>query len=157
MKKRIACLALAVLLAVAGCAFAEQELVLPQSRYALTVPDGMTFSAPGDNDSGVYACFSEEIALEIDYTAYPLETAREAGMAATLQETAEKLAQQGKEAELRLVGGIEMLCYRQQDETDGTPCVGYIFEEDGWIIEIDFWYATEEAAEMTVKIMESIH
>ena len=46
--------------------------------------------------------------------------------------------------------------HRVTDETDGTPCIGYVFEDGDRIIEIFFWYATQEAADTTKTIMESI-
>ena len=153
MKRYLTLLAACCLLTAAGPALAEQEVLLPQSRYAVNVPDEMLFSAPGETDQGVAAYVSET--LEMDYTAYPREEA--AGMADTLQETAEKLSEAGREAEVRLICGIEMICFRHTDEADGAPCIGYIFEENGWIIEIDFWYATAGAGAKTKEIMESIH
>ena len=59
--------------------------------------------------------------------------------------------------ELRSVNGVEMLCFRILDESDKAPCIGYVFEDGDWMIEVDFWYATEEAARLTGSIISSIH
>ena len=32
-----------------------------------------------------------------------------------------------------------------------------VFEDGEWMVEIDFWYATEEAAKLTATIISSIH
>ena len=152
MKKMISLLTCLALLY--GCAAAEQTVALPESRYVLTVPDGMKYSAPEDEDGGVYAYISDT--LEMDYRSYPITEAAESGMRPTLQESAEKLAESGMETEIREVNGIEMLVYRVTDETDGTPCIGYVFEDGDRIIEIFFWYATQEAADTSKAIMESI-
>ena len=77
-------------------------------------------------------------------------------MSETLQETAESLVSSGEEAELREVNGVLMLIFRMTDEADGAPGIGYVFEDGDWIIEINFWYATQEAADETERIISSI-
>lgn len=136
-----------------SCAAAEQTVLLPESRYAVDVPDGMEYSAPENGDFGVHAYISET--LEMDYRSDPREETA-FGQSASLRETAEKLAADGADVEMREVNGIEMLVYRVTDETDGTPCIGYVFEDGDRIIEIFFWYATQEAADATKAIMETI-
>jgi hypothetical protein len=59
--------------------------------------------------------------------------------------------------ELRKINGIEMLCFRTMDESDKAPCIGYVFEDGDWLVELDFWYSTEEAANLTTQIISSIH
>ena len=152
MKKGFSLLVLLILLF--GCAAAEQTVFLPQSRYALTLPDGMVYSAPEPEDFGVRAFVSA--ALEMDYRSYPREEAAAFGLMPTMRESAEALAALGAEAELREVNGIEMLVYRVTDDADGAPCIGYVFEDGDRIVEIFFWYATQEAADLTKQIMESI-
>ena len=123
-----------------SCASAEQEVLLPGGRYAVDVPDWMEYSEPVDGDAGVEAYVSKD--LEMDYISY---------------QKAEMIrAEKGSKIELRKVNGIEMLCFRLVDEEDGTPCIGYLFEDGELLIEIDFWYATQEAADMTKTIMETI-
>ena len=137
-----------------SCAAAEQEVILPGGGYAVDVPDPMTYSAPEAEDGNVEAYLSET--LEMDYLSYPKTEAAQRGMKGTLLETAEDLAAQGADIELRSVNGIEMLCFRITDEADGAPCIAYVFEDRNMLIEIDFWYATQEAADETKTIMESI-
>ena len=142
--KRIVCLTVCAVL-LAGCAGAE-TVILPNSRYVIDVPDSMVY--------GMEAYYSET--LEMDYASYPVSQATELGMPETLREAAEDRAAQGLDVELRKINGIETLCYRVKDETDGAPCIGYVFIDGEWMIEIDFWYATQEAADMTKTIMETI-
>ena len=137
-----------------SCAAAEQEVLLPGGRYAVDVPDWMEYSDPVDGNSGVEAYVSKD--LEMDYFSYRKEDALQLGMADTLRETAEERRNGGADVELRKVNGIEMLCFRLTDDEDGTPCIGYLFEDADMLIEIDFWYATQEAADGTKAIMETI-
>ena len=137
-----------------GCAAAEREVVLPGGRYVIDVPDRMEYSAPEEGDGGVEAYVSDT--LEMDYLSYPKAEEIRKGMPETLRETAEEQAKKGLDTELREVNGIEMLCFRLTDEADGAPCIGYVFEDGERLIEIDFWYATAEAAELTKTIMETI-
>ena len=148
-------LALTVLMALLfGCAAAEQEVFLPNSRYVIDVPDWMDYSDAVDGDLGVDAYVSAD--LEMDYLSYSKEEEIARGMPDTLRETVKKQRQEGIDAELRKVNGIEMICFRTVDEEDGTPCIGYVFEDGDWLVEIDFWYSTQEAADMTKEIMETI-
>lgn len=153
MKKAVCLLACAILLF--GCAAAERTVQLPGSRYTMEVPDWMRYSAPGEGDSGVHAYVSEM--LEIDYTAFLKADAMAQGMPGTLREAAEDRAAKGVETELRSINGIEMLCFRTRDDADGAPCIGYVFEDGEWMIEVDFWYATEEAARLSGQIISTIH
>ena len=146
---------LACLILMSGCAQAERSVALPNSRYVIEVPDWMRYSEPEDEYSGVEAYVSEM--LEIDYTSYPRATMIGPGAAGSLREVAESSAAKGKEVELRSINGIEMLCFRAFDESDQAPCIGYVFEDGEWMVEIDFWYATEEAANLTTSIISSIH
>ena len=92
----------------------------------------------------------------MDYRSYPVVEAAELGLMPTLRESAEKLAANGMEAELREVNGVEMLVYRLTDDTDGTPCIGYVFMDGTQMVEVFFWYATQEAADQSKTIMETI-
>ena len=151
--KKLICFVICALL-LTGCALAEQAVELPNSRYVIDVPDWMEYSDPVDGDQGVEAYISKD--LEMDYISYTKEQAAERGFGQTLKETVSALRENGINAELRKVQGIEMLCYRTVDEEDQAPCVGYVLLDGDWLIEIDFWYATQEAADMTKTIMESI-
>ena len=152
MKKIISLFICVILLC--GSALAEQTVSLPNSRYTLELPDGMKYSMPEPEDYGMAAYTSE--ALEVDYVSYLKADAVRQGMAETLRETAEILAANGEETELREVNGILMLVFRMTDEADGASGIGYVFEDGDWIIEINFWYATQEAADETERIISSI-
>ena len=138
-----------------SCAQAERSVVLPHSRYMIEVPDWMRYSEADEEYNGVEAYVSEM--LEIDYTSYPLETLIGPGAAGSLREVAETSAAKGNEVEIHKINGIEMLCFRTMDDSDKAPCVGYVFEDGEWMVELDFWYATEEAAKLTTTIISSIH
>ena len=146
---------LVCLMLLLGCAQADRSVTLPNSRYMIDVPDWMRFSEAEEKYNDVAAYYSEM--LEIDYVSYPRASMIGPGTAESLREVAEKSAAKGREVELRSVNGIEMLCFRTVDESDKTPCIGYVFEDGDWIIEVDFWYATEEAARLTKSIISSIH
>lgn len=154
--KRGLCLLLLLCL-LAGCAAAETEVQLPGSRYALRLPDWMIYSPPETEGEGsVYAYISRD--LEMDYVVYSKELASALGLAGSMQEIAEAYAAAGMEAELRLVNGIEMVCWYAVDEVDGTPLISYMFrDEDETMIGITFLYATQEAADLTAEIMTTIH
>ena len=152
MKKRV-CLVLIGILLLGCCAQAEQTVILPNSHYELLVPDWMEYSDPVDGDQGVEAYISKD--LEMDYISYTKEQAAERGLKDTLKESARFLNDNGMKAELRKVQGIEMLCYRVQDEADGTRCVGYAYISEDRMTEISFFYATQAAADLTASIMES--
>ena len=152
MKKIVSLLICVILLC--GTALAEQTVFLPNSRYTLDLPDGMKYSMPEPEDNGMAAYTSA--ALEMDYVSYPKADAVRQGMSETLRETAENLAASGEEAELREVNGVLMLIFRMTDEADGASGIGYVFEDGDWIIEINFWYATQEAADETERIISSI-
>lgn len=153
MKKAI-CLFICTVLLFCSAA-AEQTVVLPESMYALEVPDDMEYSAPEAEDNGVHAYISDT--LEMDYLSYSKEEAAVLGLSGSMQENAKKIAAGGAEAEVYEVNGIEMLVYRITDQTDGAPGIGYAFADGDRIIEVIFWYATQEAADRTKTIMETIH
>lgn len=150
--KRFCCI-LACALTLFGCAFAEQTVRLPDSRYAVEVPDWMRFR-PDPEYPEIHAYTSEM--LEMDYTSYLKTATLSMDSGKTLRETVRELADSGAEAELREINGIEMICFRAVDSADGAPCIGYVFEDGDRMIEIDFWYSTQEAANLTKTIMESI-
>ena len=152
MKKAVSLLVFMALLF--SCAAADQAVELPGNRYVIFLPEGMKYSAPAEGDARVQAYISEE--LEMDYLAYSREEATGFGMLPTLRETAEKLKENGTEAELREAGGVEMLVYRLTDDADGAQGICYVFEDGDTVIEVIFWFATQDAAERSKTIMESI-
>ena len=74
----------------------------------------------------------------------------------TYRQGLEEQAAKGSDVEIRTVNGIEMLVYRVMDEADGAPCIGYAFVDGTQIVEVFFWYATQEAADLTKRIIETI-
>ena len=143
------------LLMLGGIAMADQTIeLLPGCSYVVDLPDDMEYESPEASENGVETYFTDD--LEMDCFCYPKSEAVELGMAETLKDTAKALAEKGWEAELRKVNGIMMVCVRMKDEEDGAPGIGYIFEDGDLLIEVDFWYATQEAAERTKTIMETI-
>ncbi len=151
--RKIAAL-LTCMLLLFDIAAAEQSVSLPDSRYVISVPDDMKYSEPDEKDEGVYAYTSD--ALEMDYRSYPVAEAAAFGLLPTLKESAENLAANGADVELREVNGIEMLVYRLTDDADGAKCIGYVFQDRTQIVEVFFWYGTQEAADTTKAIMETI-
>lgn len=135
-------------------AAAEQTVTLANSRYVVDVPDEMEYSSAEETESGMEAYYCDT--MEMDYVSYPKSAAESIGMGETLQETAEKLMEDDNQVEIREVNGIEMVCFRVIDREDGAPCIGYVFEDGDWMIEIDFWYSTQEAADRTTEIISSI-
>ena len=152
MKKAIS--VLVCLLVLLGSAAAEQSVVLPGGNYVIELPDWMEYSEPVDGDAGVEAYISAD--LEMDLISYTREDAVRIGLGQSLKETAQMQREAGSDTEIRNVNGIEMLCFRTVDDADGAPCIGYVFEDGELIIEIDFWYGTQEAGDMTKTIMETI-
>ena len=146
---------LVCLLLLAACAEAETEISLPGSRYLLDIPEEMQYSAPGEGDQGIHAWFSDS--LEMDYACYPWSALFQPGEEQTLMTLAQLRTDGGFDVEIRDVRGIEMLVFRVTDETDGTPGIGYLFRDGNWAAEIYFWYATQEAADLTETIILSIH
>ena len=151
--KRIAGLLICMAL-VFGTALAEQAVILPGGRYVIEVPDDMEYSVPEDGDFGVEAYISDM--LEMDYLSFPRTEGSARGMAETLRETEEACSEKKMDVELRKVKDTELLCFRTSDEADGASCIGYVFEDGEQYIEVDFWYATPEAAERTAQIISTL-
>ena len=145
--KRLLCLLLLCLM-VCPAALADQIIWLPESSWSLLVPDYMIYDPPLEGADCAFACVSNT--LEIDFFRYP------AGQD-TLLDMAQQLVSAGQEAELRKVNDLEMLVYRTVDTSlDQAPCIGYAMREGDWLIEICFWYATQEAGDLTAQIISSI-
>ena len=153
MKKAL-CL-IACLATLCGCAAAETDVLLPGSRYRLTIPDGMQYSEPRDGDDGFCAWYSD--LLEIDCSRYPKMQLFAQGDERTIQRLAEMRTDDGIDVEVREINGIEMLVSWVTDEADGAPGISYLFFDGNWVEEVFFWYATQEAADMTAEIIMSIH
>ena len=152
MKKGFALLICIALLF--GCAAADQTVALPGSRYVIDIPDGMVYSEPQDGDDGIHAYVSDT--LEMDYLSYPMEDTAAPDPSESLNDRAKKLTEAGMDVELRHVNGIDMIVYRLMDETDGTPGIGYVLVNGDTVIEVIFWFATQEAAELSQSIMKTV-
>ena len=155
MKRVFSILLAAVLALSASCALAEQKVQLPEnSRYTITLPDGMEYDGPGEKpDDARFAYLSEALGLEVLFFCY------DRGGAA-LRDICDILLEDNKDAAIYQVNGIEMIVYRVEDPDDppqkGMKCIGYAWEEGNMIQEISFWYATKDAAALTEEIIGSI-
>ncbi len=155
--KRLMCgmMVLALVLLCMGGALAEQKVQLPESSYRLTVPDGMEYDGPGDiPDDAAFAWVSGELGLDIQFFRQPNDGG------AALQAMADVIIGDGVDAEIRRINGIDMIAYRVADPQDppeqGMKCIGYVFLDGDAAQMICFWYATQEAADLTADIIGSI-
>jgi len=155
--KKVVCLILAGLLAllVLGSAMAEKDVNLPQSGYKVIVPDEMSYSGPGKApDTADFAWVSEKLGLEIDF--FHAENRR----GVTLEAMATVLREEGFDAEIRNVAGIDMIVYEGTDPEDDPATamkyITYVFLEGSMAQQVSFWYANQAAADLTAQIIESI-
>jgi hypothetical protein len=155
MKRITAGLLTAMILALCFGAGAEGITVrLPDSAYSVTVPEGMIYDGPGEGaDTSQFAWVDEKIGLDIIFFCYD-----NAGV--DLWTAAEKIRDLCENVGIYLISGIEMLVYELTDPGDppgeGMRCIAYTFQEGNLMQEICFWYATQEAADRTAEIIESI-
>lgn len=151
--KKVVLLAICLMM-LCGTAMADQTVDLPQSRYVIDIPDDMDYESPEASENGVETYFTYD--LEMDCFCFPKSEAGNLELADNLKEIARMLKEKGNEAEVRKINGIQMVVFRMKDEADNAPGIGYIFEDGDLMIEIDFWYASQEAADRTTAIMSSI-
>ena len=156
MKKRMCGLTALVLalLCISG-ALADQKVRLPESGYTLTIPDGMEYDGPGEiPDDASFAWVSEELGLDIQFFR------KENDRGATLQAMADVIIGDGVDAGIHRINGIDMIAYRVTDPQDppetGMKCIGYVFLDGNAAQMICFWYATQNAANLTAEIIGSI-
>ena len=155
MRNRICGLLVLVLLTVlCSSTLAEQKVFLPDSRYRLTIPDGLEYDGPGDDpDDARFAYVSAAMGLEIDFFCYE-------SRGVTLQAMAEVLAGERQSVSIYRINGIDMIVYELSDPDDpperGMKCIGYALLDGTMVQEICFWYATQEAADLTATIISSI-
>ncbi|MBR2824520.1 MAG: hypothetical protein IKE24_12655 [Clostridia bacterium] len=128
----------------------ETDVLLPDGVHRLTLPGGMVSLTPDADEPDLKGIFLREPDLEMLVFAY-------AAHGATAESLAQALAAAGRDAQVRDIHGERFLVYRDRDEADGTPCVGYGYMYGDWLIEISFFYSTQEAADLTKTIMESFH
>ena len=156
MKKRMCGLtALILVLLCVGAAMAEQKVQLPDSSYSLMIPDGMEYDGPGEvPDDASFAWVSQDLGLDIQFFRQPN------GGGASLQAMADVIIGDGVDAEIHRINGIDMIAYRAADPQDppekGMKCVGYVFLDGEAAQMICFWYASQNAANLTAEIIGSI-
>ena len=155
--KRLMCgiMVLALVLLCMSGALAERKVKLPESRYSLTIPDGMEYDGPGDiPDDAAFAWVSGKLGLDIQFFRQPNDGG------AALQAMADVIIGDGVDAEIHRINGIDMIAYRVTDPQDppeqGMKCIGYVFLDGDAAQMICFWYATQEAADLTAEIIGSI-
>ncbi len=144
---RLLCVLLALLLLTAGAAAAEKKQKLPDGNHTIILPDDMQMLQVTKSDTNLWRLFIGEN-LELEIFLYK-------GNGLTLEENALTLTEAGKEAELRQISDTVMLCYRDLDEADGAPCIGYVYVDGDRFIELTFWYGSEEAGQTALSVMES--
>ena len=153
MKKlagKVLVLLLAGLLAAAAAPGTAEEtgtVLLPGEHYTLRVPADMERLEGEEDEPLLFAFVGED--LELDVFAYETD-------GKTLTETAQELAAEGAETEIREVNGIETLCFHVLDESDGAPGIGYVFADGAGVVELVFWYGTAEAAGRTEEIINTL-
>ena len=160
MKKRMCGLIALTLLAVLLCtggALAEQKVQLPESTYSVLMPDGMEYDGPGEKpEDECFAWVSEKLGLDIQFSRTPND--RGASLQAMLKVLSE--SDEVEEALICQINGIDMIVYRATDPQDepgkGMKCIGYVFLDGDAAQMICFWYATQEAADLTAEIIGSI-
>ena len=156
MKRRLCGMAALILALMSiGCAMADQKVLLPGGSYSLMIPDGMEYDGPGVSpDDAKFAWVSAELGLDIEFFCEPNEKG------AALQAMAEVLAGDGIDTRINRIGGIDMIVYQVTDPGDskdsGMKCIGYVLEDGKNVQMICFWYATQEAADWTARIISSI-
>ena len=136
-----------------GSALADLRVQLPMdSRCTLTLPEGMVYDGPGEEDEAAFAWVSTVYGLEADFICADGSGIR------YLEDMIPELEAQGMEyIETVQINGIDMMvcCYTPDDPAD-MPCIAYIFRDGSQIQMIEFWYADQAGADMTRTIMESI-
>ena len=157
MKKLVCMILVGMLLAVfAGSALADQKVKLPSSSYSVTIPDGMEYDGPGQRpDNAKFAWISEQMGLEI------LFACGKNNRGATLEAMATVLrSENGMDAEIRRIAGIDMIVYQGTDPDDDPSTamkfIAYVFLDGNMAQEICFWYANQSAADRTAEIIQSI-
>ena len=149
MKKTLCIMIVLGIVLAAGAALADQQVNLPDSRYAVTIPDGMAYDGPTPGTDEAFAYVSEQLGLQISFLVYNAPGADLTSLMPGIQE------KNPEKVELTTVGGIPMIVYRITAE-DGAKCIGYILQDGNTVQEIVFWYATQKAADLSKTIMESI-
>ncbi len=125
-----------------------QRITLPDGIHSITAAEGMVYQQPAADEADLKGVFLLPPDLEMLVFSYEMEDT-------TVYSLAESLVNNGRQAEVREISGVEFLVFQDVDESDGAPCIGYSYLSGGRMIEISFFYATQEAMDLTVTIMES--
>lgn len=149
MMKRIAALLL-VLFLLAGTAYADRTVKLEGTRYSLALPDEMEYDGPGQPGKADFAYVSDSLGLEI------LFTSADGSELSQLSDMIPFLADDVDEVNPVTVNGIEMLKYRITAHNPEGKAIGYILRDGAKVWQVEFWYASQKAADLTKTIMESI-
>lgn len=150
MSKRIPALALCLALALlAGGGLAEgYRVALPDGNHSVRIPGDMTSQSPAQNETDLRGIYLLEPDLEMLVYSY------DAGNS-DVYTLAEALSSQNREAEVRRISDTDFLVFQDRDEADGAACVGYGYISGGKMVEISFFYSTQDAMDLTRAIMES--
>lgn len=149
MMKRTAAMLL-VLLLLAGAAYADQAVKLEGTRFTLALPDEMEYDGPGKPGKADFAYVSGSLGLEILFT-----SADGSGLS-QLTDIIPFLEDDVDEVSPVTVNGIEMLKYRISAHNPEGKAIGYILRDGNKVWQVEFWYASQTAADLTKTIMESI-
>ena len=126
------------------------EIQLPDGQGVLTLPEGMISTPVSPEETDLWADYLRKPDLEMLIFCYDAQGAEPRTMA-------EALRNAGRTAETREIDGVEFLVFQDRDEADGAPCVGYAYVSGDALIEITFFYGSQEAMDRTYEIMESFH
>ena len=156
MRKSSLAIAVMILLLLCGSASCEVELMteteamMPDGLHCVTIPAGMIFQTPDSEETDLKGIFLRKPDLEMLVFAYNAN-------GKTVEDLAESLAKAGRNVEIRELAGEHFLVYQDIDHADETPCIGYAYLYEGWMIETSFFCGSQEAADLSTKIMESFH
>ena len=145
--RKVIGLALALMLLATGNVSSAETVQLPESRYAVTIPDGMIYDGPTEGTAEAFAYVSEEMLLTVHFFRYNMS------MTDVILDV---LGRGGDDIRPVSVNGVDMIAFRYPPEEDGWQAAGCILEDGDATLAILFWYGTQEAADLTKTIMESI-
>ena len=156
MRNSFLAIAAMILFLLCGSASGEAELMsdteamMPDGLHFVTIPAGMIFQMPDPEETNLKGIFMRKPDLEMLVFAYDAQ-------GKTVEDLTAALSEAGRTVEIREIAGERFLVYRDIDHADGTPCIGYAYLYEGWMIETSFFCGSQEAADLSTKIMESFH
>ncbi|MBQ9595373.1 MAG: hypothetical protein IJR35_05870 [Synergistaceae bacterium] len=159
MTRKVFIIALAVLLSLAGLAFAEElkSIKLADSPYSLMIPASFVNGEVKDTErsEGLTAYYKSD-ATTLDFDVYQISGK------GTLAEFAAEDAKafNGKDIITDSeINGVKVASYRSRQEDEGTEydVISYVFGgEDGKYIRLTFWLDGENAEAGTKAIINSL-